>query len=563
MSGDIMNRGYDWTLVGPWYRMESVGGGKGRSKRPIIQKYATLDFVDGFLKEPQRSLKFTCADLVQHTCSGHILSPVGLADRQSGDRLKLFLDCHSRHYLVVCELHCKAPGFPSVSRDQVCEAGFVLRRWSMQMTPEAKRELQPLLAQKKRLELKRQQWTSKYPVKSSDSANPFVKIVQEAGSAARMKRLQKVDTEYQKIVAQIQKASAFHDIKQVQQKWVQSTDQKGMGSWATIQTGSEETPDVITEEILPLYPLVPDPAQADHSARGKTLWFGVIPTFSGDIDENGNAKFDNERTYAVRCYVRRHKPGCPKKLTRADCHGEIVWSDASESFTLASYFDLDGTVNKPVNILLPDLDQLKHQVLDRPVGTGLNVRMMPPPGSGLTFRNNGMDMPGGGARGNQICFNFVFLLTFVALFVFRLFLPIVVFVFGLWWMLRLRLCIPPSISLDLEFAADLAVYGPEFEVALETKMGIDASVQLGSETFSQSEAWKRKLKQKLIDELSLPGVEPTVVDDALNRMDFDEAAGTIVAMATEFSDDPQHEALAGRLPFPTDGLEYFEKVTPL
>src|SRR5206468_8487862 len=41
---------------------------------------------------------------------------------------KIFLDTHKRFYLVACEVHCDAAGFPKVARDKICEAGFVVRR---------------------------------------------------------------------------------------------------------------------------------------------------------------------------------------------------------------------------------------------------------------------------------------------------------------------------------------------------------------------------------------------------------------------------------------------------
>ena len=44
---------------------------------------------------------------------------------------KIFLPTHSRFYLIVFELHCDRPGFPSVRRECVAQAGFVVRRWAL------------------------------------------------------------------------------------------------------------------------------------------------------------------------------------------------------------------------------------------------------------------------------------------------------------------------------------------------------------------------------------------------------------------------------------------------
>ncbi len=46
----------------------------------------------------------------------------------------------------------------------------------------------------------------------------------------------------------------------------------------------------------------------------------------------------------------------------------------------------------------------------------------------------------------QICSFSIPLITIVATFVFKLFLPIVMLVFELWFLLRLKFCIPPSIE---------------------------------------------------------------------------------------------------------------------
>jgi hypothetical protein len=53
--------------------------------------------------------------------------------------------------------------------------------------------------------------------------------------------------------------------------------------------------------------------------------------------------------------------------------------------------------------------------------------------------------------------------------VFELFLPVVVIIFQLWWMLALKFCIPPEI--------DVAA-GISGEIGLDGKIGIDADVNV-------------------------------------------------------------------------------------
>src|SRR5690606_8865099 len=60
---------------------------------------------------------------------------------------KLFLPLHKRFYLVVCELHCDSAGFPSVGRDKVCEAGFVIRRRRLNVAEEHAPQAVALLKQ--------------------------------------------------------------------------------------------------------------------------------------------------------------------------------------------------------------------------------------------------------------------------------------------------------------------------------------------------------------------------------------------------------------------------------
>ena len=147
-----MVKDHPWMLAGPWYRWTRPGvPGAGRVSAPALQKFAGGNFVNEFLKQPQHSLKFDPeVDQVFVVDFEPATLPTGwpLAGKTAtlypGDAegnpnpsrtklvptgiRKLFLDTHSRHYLVVCELHCDIPGFPNASRAEVCQAGLVVRR---------------------------------------------------------------------------------------------------------------------------------------------------------------------------------------------------------------------------------------------------------------------------------------------------------------------------------------------------------------------------------------------------------------------------------------------------
>jgi len=114
-----------WRLVAPWWKWGSTDG---RGTAPPILKYAITKAVTAFTRNPQRTLRWQPEDTVFSTRK--TLSPVR----------KLFLPTHGRSYLVACELHCDAPGFPNAHHEEACQAGFVVRRRGVVLPP-AVREL--------------------------------------------------------------------------------------------------------------------------------------------------------------------------------------------------------------------------------------------------------------------------------------------------------------------------------------------------------------------------------------------------------------------------------------
>jgi len=131
--------GHPWCLVAPWYRTGSAGGGgSNRNRGPIIQKYAAPDFANRITVEPQESLRLTNEDFVTRLGldPDAVVTPA-IRNDNPNEPLKLFLDLHSRFYVIVAELHCDMPGFPNADRGEVCEAGFVVRRRVPVVPPEA------------------------------------------------------------------------------------------------------------------------------------------------------------------------------------------------------------------------------------------------------------------------------------------------------------------------------------------------------------------------------------------------------------------------------------------
>jgi hypothetical protein len=160
--------------------------------------------------------------------------------------------------------------------------------------------------------------------------------------------------------------------------------------------------------------------------------------------------------YEVRVWVQRHKvphdadQPCP-------CPDGIFWSVPTVPYKLASHFDLTGTSHQPVTIQLPDLAELAAQA--KPT---LGVGLAKPKGS-LMIKSGAapafLPQSGGLSSGPEICFFPIPLITIVATFVFQLFLPIVMYLFQLWWMLALKFCILPEISISAGITAEIGLSG--------------------------------------------------------------------------------------------------------
>ena len=80
---------------------------------------------------------------------------------------------------------------------------------------------------------------------------------------------------------------------------------------------------------------------------------------------------------------------------------------------------------------------------------------------------------GGEMGGEAICSFSIPLITIIAMFVLSLFLPIVVFIFNLWFLLVFRFCIPPQIKVAAGLDAALAVTPPKIDLDAEFSVKIE------------------------------------------------------------------------------------------
>ncbi|MCP3688982.1 MAG: hypothetical protein GY784_11250 [Gammaproteobacteria bacterium] len=579
---------HPWKLTGPWYRGESIGGVPGgRNSAPIFQKYAASDFANRIVKESQESLKFVSEDFTSRLTTDPDQVVTLPIRKQSQERLKLFLDLHSRFYIVVCSLHCDVAGFPRVNRERVCEAGFVVRRRALKLSDEARKPLAVIMKERavlRELILKAIKSNSKTSKNSAGKSSGIGELLDKQSQefvklykSAKLPQLQQLYTEKSKVMESLIEE---YKVERELQGW-KPTDLKGVGNWQKV----DESPQTLDEEIYPLYPIIDDPNDRDHTARGQTLWFGLVPTSSGDTTAEGNVKFDDNSVYHTQCVVRRHKPHCPKKNNESDCCGELVWSKPSETYQLASAYDLDGASHRSINIAMPDLKALKKQADLGPAGRGVNAKVISPPDSAPVFASKNMDLPQLGSEptrpNEQFCFYFSFLFFLVAMFLFRLILPIFMFLFQLWFLLKLKLCIPPSIGLEVDIDVSLDVeLELEFELAvdLEVKGDIEAgfgtdsfSIEFKGTTYSKANNNKQAFTDLLAEKIAKgSGVsdstdvteEPPLkdnIEEGIKGLGLNDLAATFINMKTQFG-DATHPELAGELPTPEKGLHYFEKV---
>jgi hypothetical protein len=114
--------------------------------------------------------------------------------------------------------------------------------------------------------------------------------------------------------------------------------------------------------------------------------------------------------------------------------------------------------------------------------------MVSPPDSNLEFDADDSGNASNPHKSSQICSFSIPLITIVATFVFKLFLPVVTLLFGLFFLLKLKFCIPPSIELSAGVAAELNAtlqlgldISVDARLAIGTPLGnaIDAGVNAG------------------------------------------------------------------------------------
>ena len=247
------------------------------------------------------------------------------------------------------------------------------------------------------------------------------------------------------------------------QGWFNDPSLEKIGAWANV---SDKPAALNGEAVFPMYPLIPPKDDPEHAGNFGTIYFGLLPTGTGETDTKGNARFDDQQYYEVSCFAERHlvphDRGSP-----CGCPDTLFWSLPTLPYRLAPHFDVAGTSKRPVTVQMPDLDALAAQATPT-FGVAFAKPAQTPM---VTGDASGVMTPLGKSSLPEICSFSIPLITIVASFVFELFLPVVMLAFGLFFMLKLKFCILPEVSLAAGITAEIGL-----DVSIQAELDIEADV---------------------------------------------------------------------------------------
>ncbi|MGC3992794.1 MAG: hypothetical protein QM779_01470 [Propionicimonas sp.] len=486
----------------PWYDRvrEGIDLRAPQALRPRLQMYDSAQFVKQLLRDPADSVRFGADDVwtypVPATPSVTDSTRLRLATSKlvRTNLRKLYQPSHQRFYVVVVELFCDVPGLPRAGSHTELTMRFRMRRLNTSLTAKGRP------ARRVATQLVHALATSQ-GIETSGTA-PDVRDVWWADVAWR----RRFEAEFADDLAGI---GAHTDV----QEWL--VGRPGRGRWRTVDDADDPVLEEEEEETLPMWRLPVRERDADCEAAGtRSLWFGVVPTFSdehwlapqpGGRPPLPEPKLDDHAIYEIECIASQPRPGCPP----------LRWvSTPTEPFRLADPMDPAGTKNRNVTITLPDLRRLAARA-GEPQGPG-GVRIVTPPDSQLMV-NPFKGIPGSGAgrvgAGAAICTFAIELFFLVAFFLFLLFLPIVVLAFQLWWLLALRFCIPPSIG--FQATADFIATGKLLaDVGADVDMRAAFNISLGNDFTAFAPGDRTPDWVESLDSAKDPGGTPVLANDS-------------------------------------------------
>jgi hypothetical protein len=513
-------------LRSPWYACERNGIDRfdERAASPVIQKFDSPEYVRQVVADPSASLRFGARDVWTFPVPRRAADPLAsFRDRLSPYRLasstllKLYQPSHDRFYSVAVELFCDTPGLPRPGPDDDVRVRFVVRRLvtTTGTSAAAVAAVQALVRAAADV-----LYGTPFPEAGKGVGNtPVDPSSEQVEDIAGIFGVEAGETEEEQARHQQFEADNHELIEQAElsrqlQGWY--VDAAGVGSWQPVP-GPDDLPVAGAELELPMWrvPGAACPGSDGSCVPQRSLWFGAVPTFSGDLDAAGRPRLDDRTTYVLQCVARRARPGCPPLESR---------SATSRPYRVAAFLDPAGTANQRVHVRMPDFAALAAQAAEGgPTGGVVFER---PPRSQLPVGPLGevptsvLGPPAGDA--SESCSFSIELITIVASFVLGLFLPVVVFAFQLWWMLLLKFCWPRSTDAGNVLAA--LASGPITGLSA-AGLGDDLGRMLGADT-------------DIVDRLFRPDATE-VKTDKQNSNDFAKAAAPVSAPAPPDPHQPE------------------------
>ena len=283
-----------------------------RAYRPEIQMYGDTGFVRRLLTDPRDSLKATSDDYWSYPV------PVTLASlKDSGTGVgrmatsrtcrtslrKLYQASHDRFYLLVVEVFCDQPGLPRAGSHEDISVRFVMRRRITEVNGN-NAEVRRLATDLLKVMMKAQHGGLERDTLPSPDL-PDLWAADEARAAFEADHAE-----------QFEKVTALSRT----QGWI--VPKTGTPGWQTLASADVDgrsilgpTGDRDTEESFPMWRIPPRDDDCEK-ARTRSLWFGVVPTFSAEhwTDPTADAtdpksklalqsKLDEQAIYDLTCFV--------------------------------------------------------------------------------------------------------------------------------------------------------------------------------------------------------------------------------------------------------------------
>jgi hypothetical protein len=325
-------------LRAPWYVCERGHFDRfdSRARAPEIQKYDTPELVGLLLQDPRQSLLLQADD-------GDVWmfavprekepEPSTLRGRLSpfvpvrSNVCKLYQPNHERFYALTIELFCDAPGLPRPPLGLEVEVGFVIRRLRISFN-----QYETLDDDLKQLARSAAEELFGRGFPNQPMPKPVADTAADPTALFRPHLL--ADAELAAFEASHAQLIERVGMTQELQGWYLEAD--GRGQWVRVPQRSDEPVPPGTELELPMWRL-PPLATSCERARTRSLWFGLLPTYSRDHDPAGNPKFDEHNTYVAECLARRQRPP-----PRQACPPFVTWSAGTVPYRLAAFPDAPG-----------------------------------------------------------------------------------------------------------------------------------------------------------------------------------------------------------------------------